>query len=92
MDREEETTPSSWGLGKLGGFFKRLTGETPITEDELTPVVDSLKKKVDAQEGVDMQLVEKNVATEIAEAICGNVKEKLLGKKLGGFTRYVIEI
>ncbi|KAK8801309.1 hypothetical protein JH06_4148 [Blastocystis sp. subtype 4] len=77
MDRQEETTTSSWGLGKLGGFFKRLTGETPITEDELTPVVDSLKKK----------LVEKNVATEIAEAICGNVKEKLLGKKLGGFTR-----
>lgn len=48
MDRQEETAPSSWGLGKLGGFFKRLTGETPITEDELTPVVDSLKKKVDA--------------------------------------------
>lgn len=77
MDRQEESTTSSWGLGKLGGFFKRLTGETPITEAELTPVVDSLKKK----------LVEKNVATEIAEAICGNVKEKLLGKKLGGFTR-----
>ena len=50
MDRQEETTTSSWGLGKLGGFFKRLTGETPITEDELTPVVDSLKKKVDASE------------------------------------------
>ena len=47
MDRQEETTTSSWGLG---GFFKRLTGETPITEDELTPVVDSLKKKVDTSE------------------------------------------
>ena len=61
----------------MAGFMKRLVGETPITEEELTPVIDSLKKK----------LVEKNVATEIAEAICGNVKAKLLGKKLGGFTR-----
>ena len=32
------------------------------------------------------------MATEIAEAICGNVKEKLLGKKLGGFTRYWINV
>ncbi|KAK8821909.1 hypothetical protein WA538_000007 [Blastocystis sp. DL] len=78
MDRPDEpASSSSWGLGKLGGFFKRITGEAPITEEELGPVMDSLKKK----------LVEKNVATEIAEAICANVKAKLLGKKLGGFTR-----
>lgn len=37
------------------------------------------------------QLVEKNVATEIADAICDNVKMKLLGKKLGGLTRYMNE-
>lgn len=30
--------------------------------------------------------MEKNVAMEIAEAICENVKTKLLGKKLGGLT------
>lgn len=48
MDRPDEPTVASsgWGLGKLGGFFKRLTGEAPITEEELSPVMDSLKKKV----------------------------------------------
>lgn len=47
MDRPEEpAATSSWGLGKLGGFFKRITGEAPITEEELGPVMDSLKKKV----------------------------------------------
>ena len=29
----------------MAGFMKRLVGETPITEEELTPVIDSLKKK-----------------------------------------------
>lgn len=52
MDRqeeEEESNPSSstWGLGKLAGFMKRLVGETPITLEELEPVIESLKKKVD---------------------------------------------
>ena len=57
MDRPEEesttttttsssSSSSSWGLGKLTGFMKRLVGETPITNEELTPVIDSLKKKV----------------------------------------------
>ena len=47
MDRPDEpASSSSWGLGKLGGFFKRITGEAPITEEELGPVMDSLKKKV----------------------------------------------
>ena len=43
MDRPDEpASSSSWGLGKLGG----ITGEAPITEEELGPVMDSLKKKV----------------------------------------------
>lgn len=51
MDRqeeEEEETSSSkgWGLGKLAGFMKRLVSETPITNEELIPVIESLKKKV----------------------------------------------
>lgn len=47
MDRPDEpTSTSNWGLGKLTGFMKRLVGETPITNEELTPVIDSLKKKV----------------------------------------------
>lgn len=47
MDRPDEpASTSSWGLGKLTGFMKRLVGETPITNEELTPVIDSLKKKV----------------------------------------------
>ena len=47
MDRPDEpASSSSWGLGKLGGYFKRITGEAPITEEELGPVMDSLKKKV----------------------------------------------
>ena len=53
MDRPEEEESSSssssssrWGLGKLTGVMKRLVGETPITNEELTPVIDSLKKKV----------------------------------------------
>ena len=50
MDRPEEesssSSSSSWGLGKLTGFMKRLVGETPITNEELSPVIDSLKKKV----------------------------------------------
>ena len=54
MDRQEEeeaaaasgNSSSSWGLGKLGSFFKRLTSETPMTEEELAPVIETLKKKV----------------------------------------------
>ena len=58
MDRPEESTTSnsSWGLGKLGGFFKRLTGETPITEEELSPVMDSLKKKVRVRPSLNCSL------------------------------------
>lgn len=51
MDRQEEeestNSSSTWGLGKLAGFMKRLVGETPITNEELEPVIESLKKKVD---------------------------------------------
>ena len=47
MDRQEEETTSAssgWGLGKLAGFMKRLVSETPITDAELSPVIESLKK------------------------------------------------
>ena len=56
MDRQEEEeekasasgsgSGGSWGLGKIGSFFKRLTSETPMTEEELAPAIESLKKKV----------------------------------------------
>ena len=49
MDKQEEEAKNSsggWGLGKLAGFMKRLVSETPITLEELSPVIESLKKKV----------------------------------------------
>ena len=55
------TSSSSWGLGKLTGFMKRLVGETPITEEELMPVIGLAEEEAGGEEcgdgdrGVDLR-------------------------------------
>ncbi|EDR10990.1 uncharacterized protein LACBIDRAFT_316059 [Laccaria bicolor S238N-H82] len=73
LDRNASSSASS--LGPLGSLFARLTGSKVLTEADLKPVL----------EGMKQHLMKKNVAMEIADKVCENVGENLVGRKVGGF-------
>ncbi|OCH87428.1 signal recognition particle binding protein [Obba rivulosa] len=68
-------TSTSGSLGALGSIFARLTGSKVLSEEDLKPVLESMKQ----------HLMKKNVAKEISEKVCEGVGESLVGKKVGGF-------
>lgn len=70
---KEKEKPSS--LGTLGNMFARLTGSKMLSEEDLKPVLETMKQ----------HLMKKNVAKEIAEKVCEGVGDSLIGKKVGGF-------
>eukprot|EP00472_Partenskyella_glossopodia_P006989 CAMPEP_0197519694 /NCGR_PEP_ID=MMETSP1318-20131121/4964_1 /TAXON_ID=552666 /ORGANISM="Partenskyella glossopodia, Strain RCC365" /LENGTH=606 /DNA_ID=CAMNT_0043070831 /DNA_START=17 /DNA_END=1837 /DNA_ORIENTATION=- len=64
--------------GKSSGFFsffKSLTGQKPLTREDLTPVLAKIKS----------DLMSKNVAVDIAEKICESVTTALIGRVVGTF-------
>ena len=71
----KENKPAQGSLGTLGSLFARFTGSRVLSEDDLNPVVEGMKR----------HLMEKNVAKDIAEKVCEGVGESLVGKKVGGF-------
>jgi signal recognition particle receptor subunit alpha len=83
-DYSKKSDVTDWtpikGVQKLqestfGAFWKKLTGEKPLTDEVLDPMMVTFRE----------HLASKNVAAEIAGKICESVKASLLGKKLGTF-------
>mmetsp|Transcript_5588 Transcript_5588/g.8245 ORF Transcript_5588/g.8245 Transcript_5588/m.8245 type:complete len:595 (+) Transcript_5588:53-1837(+) len=56
-------------------FFKSLTGQKPLTEEDLKPILDTMRNR----------LLDKNVAVDIAEKICESVCTALVGRVVGTF-------
>jgi signal recognition particle receptor subunit alpha len=73
QERAKQAAGSSFGV--LGNMFARLTGSKVLAEEDLKPVLDSMKQ----------HLMKKNVAKEIADKVCEGVSNSLVGKKLGNF-------
>ncbi|KAI0721641.1 signal recognition particle binding protein [Cerioporus squamosus] len=71
----QDAKPASGSLGALGSIFSRLTGSKVLTEEDLKPVLEAMKQ----------HLMKKNVAKEIADKVCEDVGQSLVGKKVGGF-------
>jgi signal recognition particle receptor subunit alpha len=59
------------------GFFKSLTGNRTVTQEELVSVLIKIQE----------HLVSKNVATSTAERLCESVKLSLIGKNIGSLGR-----
>ncbi|GBC03987.1 hypothetical protein RclHR1_05440005 [Rhizophagus clarus] len=56
-------------------FFKNITGQKEITEQDLVPVLAKMKE----------HLINKNVAADIAAHLCDSVARNLVGQKTGSF-------
>ena len=70
-----DSKASGSSLGALGSLFSRITGTKTLTQADLAPVL----------EGMKQHLMKKNVAKEIADKVCEDVGQSLVGKKVGGF-------
>ncbi|KAI9025873.1 signal recognition particle, alpha subunit, N-terminal-domain-containing protein [Phycomyces nitens] len=76
-EEEEEENVASSNSGGIFSFLKNITGQRELSADTLDPVLATMKE----------HLINKNVASEIAEHLCQSVRSSLMGKKLGGFER-----
>lgn len=76
---DEEEDGKGWFSSSVTGFFKNITGQKPLTREDLEPSLKQMKS----------HLVGKNVAVDVAEEIIESVANKLIGEKLGSFTRGV---
>lgn len=97
-DQNEETVSSSKGgflsrfasLGTSsqangsagGGFFSRLTGNRPLTAQDLAPALSAMQS----------HLQSKNVAADVASKLCQSVSSSLVGKQLGNFSSIKSEV
>lgn len=70
-EKEEAEETSAWT-----GIFSRLTGSKVLTKQDLAPVLAEMERN----------LMDKNVAKDIAEKICEGVGAALVGQKLAGLT------
>jgi signal recognition particle receptor subunit alpha len=61
---------------KWTGLFSRLTGSKVLTKQDLAPVLAEMERN----------LMDKNVAKDIAEKLCESVGAALVGQKLAGLT------
>ncbi|KZT43960.1 P-loop containing nucleoside triphosphate hydrolase protein [Sistotremastrum suecicum HHB10207 ss-3] len=68
--------PEKTTMGTLGSMFARLTGGKVLTDEDLKPILATMKE----------HLMKKNVAKDIADRVCDGVGKNLVGKKIGGFT------
>jgi signal recognition particle receptor subunit alpha len=78
VDDEENSNDGSgagWG-GSLKGMMNQISGKV-LTQEDLEEPLKEMEK----------MLAGKNVARDIAQEICGNVKAKLVGRKMQSFTR-----
>ena len=75
-DTDVEGPVTASGSTGVFSFFKSFTGTSVMTVEELEPVIEKMK----------LHLIGKNVAAEIADALCASVMNNLAGKSKGGFT------
>jgi signal recognition particle receptor subunit alpha len=78
-DEQSGDDEEAWSFQKtgLGSLFASLTGQKPLTREELAPALDKLEKQLQA----------KNVSADAAREITEAVGKDLEGKKLGSMTR-----
>lgn len=63
--------------GKIGGWLQGVAGSKELTEEDLEPILKTLRS----------QLIERNVASEVAEELISSMNTRLVGTKVeGGFT------
>ncbi|KAL1921944.1 uncharacterized protein VTP21DRAFT_10586 [Calcarisporiella thermophila] len=76
-DTEDEVEDAGKGKKERGmfAFFKGITGQKVLTQQDLSPVLGQMKE----------HLINKNVAAEIAQHLCDSVAKNLVGKKLESF-------
>lgn len=72
-DGDDSSSKGGW-LSSATSWLGGLAGGQPLTRPDLAPVVDSLRAL----------LMSKNVAQEVAEALCDSVAGQLVGTKLDG--------
>jgi len=81
IDKEEDDVDDAeeaWSFSaKLSSMFESLTGQKPLTKEDLQPAVDAMEK----------QLQQQNVSALAAREICEAVMQDLVGKKLGSITK-----
>eukprot|EP00936_MAST-01D_sp_MAST-1D-sp1_P000645 g645.t1 len=74
----DEAAASGWfGSSRIGGFLKQLTGNKVLEDSDLEPVLAQVRTT----------LLEKNVASEVADRLVAELKETLRGEKLDTFGR-----
>jgi signal recognition particle receptor subunit alpha len=69
---EDEDAPTS----RIWSAFQSITGTKPLTQEDLTPALNTMRD----------HLITKNVAVDIADAVCQTVGEQLVGQTCGTFT------
>jgi len=76
---EDEETPAAAANNKSGGLLQFFTNicNKELSDKDLEPVLAQFTN----------HLISKNVASEIAEKLCASVKQNLVGKQLGTFSR-----
>eukprot|EP00515_Schizochytrium_aggregatum_P019151 CAMPEP_0202119618 /NCGR_PEP_ID=MMETSP0965-20130614/43740_1 /ASSEMBLY_ACC=CAM_ASM_000507 /TAXON_ID=4773 /ORGANISM="Schizochytrium aggregatum, Strain ATCC28209" /LENGTH=561 /DNA_ID=CAMNT_0048689541 /DNA_START=108 /DNA_END=1794 /DNA_ORIENTATION=- len=82
-DDGDDSANGGWNFAKtsIGSFFAGLTGQKPLTKEDIAPAIEQLEK----------QLLSKNVSTDAAAEIVASVARDLEGQKLGSFTRGIAQ-
>ena len=75
VDDDDDDSSSGWG-GSLKGMMDQFSGKVLTSQDLDEPL-----------KAMEKMLTGKNVAREIAQEICANVRQKLVGRKMASFTR-----
>ncbi|RGB44035.1 signal recognition particle, alpha subunit, N-terminal-domain-containing protein [Rhizophagus diaphanus] len=74
-DETNDTSVENNSGSSILSFFKNITGQKEITEQDLVPVLAKMKE----------HLIKKNVAADIAAHLCDSVARNLVGQKTGSF-------
>mmetsp|Transcript_10787 Transcript_10787/g.17872 ORF Transcript_10787/g.17872 Transcript_10787/m.17872 type:complete len:377 (+) Transcript_10787:145-1275(+) len=73
---DEAADDSGWG-SSLKGVLDQMAGNKVLTDKDLEQPLQDMQR----------QLTSKNVANDIADEICSNVRAKLVGKRMQSFSR-----
>eukprot|EP00980_Cylindrotheca_fusiformis_P025851 scaffold14741_cov135-Cylindrotheca_fusiformis.AAC.1 len=76
LNDDDGDDENSWG-GSLKGLFQQVTGQKVLAKQDLQQPIQEIHKL----------LTSKNVASDIAEQICQNIEQSLVGKKLNSMYR-----